>query len=189
MTRHHPLLGLLAACVLALALTSCAEITQLLPASGPPLSSASDPGIKAAGESSSTVDKENQAQAILNKAIESKNPKAVDEAIKLRPADPSYLLAQYVLQGAVGGVTNPALIQQAIWLIHSQHAELSGPEQMQLAYIYILDALITTNKYPKGSSEWNTLHDGYCSTLRDYHLLRGSERADLLYSSEGCPQN
>jgi hypothetical protein len=187
MTRHRTLLAVIAACVLALTVTSCVEITQLLPASGPPLSSASDPGIKAAGESSGTVDKEKQAQAILNKAIESKNPKGLDEAIKLRPADPSYPLAQYMLQGAVEGKTSPALIQQAMWLIYSQHPELSGPEKLQLAYIYILDALITTNKFPKGTSEWNVLHNSYCDMLKDYHATIGSERADLLYSSEGCP--
>jgi hypothetical protein len=188
-TWHRPLLAAFAGCILALTLTSCAEIIQLLPPSGPPLTSASDPGIKAAGESSAAVDKDKQAQAVLSKAIEARNPKALDEAIKLRPQDPSYLLAQYVLQGAVGGIPNPALLQQALGLIYAQHPELAVPDQLQLAYIYYLDVLVTTNKFPKGSAEWKVLHDSYyCTTLSEYRAFLGSERADLLYSGEDCPQ-
>jgi hypothetical protein len=185
---RHRLFAGFAACLLALTATSCAELTEILPPSGPPLTSATDPGIKAAGQSSAEVDREKQAQAILNKAIEARNPKAVDEATKLRPQDPSYLFAQYGLQSVVDRDPDPALLQRAIGLVFAQHPELAYGDAIQLAYIYFLDALQTTNRYAKGSPEWTTLRDGYCSILAGYRELLGSERADLFYSNDGCPQ-
>ena len=52
---------------------------------------------------------------------------------------------------------------------------------MELGYIYFLDALITTNKFAKGTPESTRLLEAYCESLADYRAYIGPERADLLF--------
>lgn len=183
----------LAVLFLGLGVLACESLDADLAALGfqtAPLAQSPDPNVQAAGATNEVLDKERQAQDLLDRALETGDPSYVGDAIRLRPADPSLRFYQSAFLTAY---SNPSeairATREGMGLLYRNYAPVDRIKALPLVMIQAMDAyLLTRQSFEAGSPEWQRLTELYCS----FRKLAAEERllssfALSLYAAEGCP--
>ena len=197
MRRPSSFLTLVAGLVIAIASTACDELSAFVPPETVALTTSNDPAVKAAGDSSVATDKIHEADAELNKGLETKDTSHLDAAVKLRPLDPSYYYYKAALQLAEQGYT----VERNIRLELNKAAGIQGKKydgsgltadeiwnRVRLDHgLAMVDAFaVTKTHYTRGTEQWERLNYIYCVWLKDI-IARGAALTASFYSDDDCP--
>ena len=188
-------LGLAAAAAFCALGMACAdftvgEILDDVETLATPLEESEDPEVRAVAEANAEIAREREAQESLQRALDTKEPNDLDEAIRVRPKDPRYVLRKIALLGVSGregaGSEMQALFDQAGAIFSANETPgATRTAHMLSAYADVRDT------FPKDSSQWRTLNGFYCMT---YDMSLHAQRNNVVdafftaatYSNETC---
>ena len=178
--------------VFAVFTAGCEELDLfLLPPDGSsapaPLSSSSDPAVKAAGASSDAVDDIRKADALLDKGLKNKDPGAIAEAVRVRPGDPSLRYHQAAILIAIDNQPEAvkAFREGGHLIIDDESADYL--RQTANAQLLWLDALrATMAQYTTSSAEYGRLNKVYCDNIADSKDYEPLGLALQLYPTDSC---
>ena len=156
-----------------------------------PLTNSQDPILQAAGKSPEAIERDREAQRLLQQALESKEPGLISEAIDKRPWDASLLYYQAAFFIAFDNRAEAGrALSEASGLTYILGADFS------LAYglrtdIVRLDAFSRTLiAFEPDSPEWKRLNDVYCAHLSIYKLkVESLRKADFHYAYPAYPES
>lgn len=180
-------LTVLAGLALAFASTACdGEFSGLIPSETVPLSTSSDPGVKAAGDSTQAIDKVHKAEQLLQQGLTNKDPAKLSEAVRTRPGDPSLRFYQSAMLLAIGNITEARrAYTEGDWLVGRNYGLFDEDRFTELGPLW-LDALsVTTTKFPKGSAEWQRVNRYYCNALQEFRVHKVL-KLDSIYQDDTC---
>jgi hypothetical protein len=187
MRRLRILLTAFAGLSLAIASIGCdGELSGLIPVDSVPLNTSSDPGVRAAGDSSDAIDKVRKAESLLQQGLTTNDPAKLSEAVRIRPDDPSlryYQSAMLIAKGDEEGSTKA--FEEGDGVIQRKYGRWSSEQTAEAAPLW-LDALsVTLTKFPKDSEEWRRLNTRYCAELRFIRTVQFI-RINSIYPDESC---
>lgn len=189
---RNRILALLATAALIPGSVACADLTEAdlevfleelaaaypIPDLGKPLSESSDKDVQAAGASYEAIQKDREAQRLLNEALESKEPALVSEALTLRPWDVDLRFHQAAFMIAFDNRAEALRsLREIMDLVGfgDDRTDFSPLASARFEFHWarrFLDALSRTMEaFEESSPEWARLNAAYCQLIPKYKAM------------------